>query len=167
MKKKIIKVNEDTFELTEVEIDVPDEEVSKLEKPVEDVFAWSAEDKVKDKLEKTEKGPLIDEGEMILAALGCGIDELNEKFRRWKRTEKEFKDIYEPFKTKLLELYDGQNLPKNIVMGEAGCGVKLTYVSPSTRSTIDSKKLKEEEPEIAKKFTKITDVGATVRIEEL
>ena len=29
----------------------------------------------------------------------------------------------------------------------------------------DSKKLKEEEPELAKKFTKTTDVNATIRIE--
>ena len=45
--------------------------------------------------------------------------------------------------------------------------MKLTYVSPSERKTIDSKKLKEEEPEIAKKFTKTTNVKASVRIEEV
>lgn len=43
----------------------------------------------------------------------------------------------------------------------------MTYVSPSTRSSIDSKKLKEEEPAIAEKFTKTTNVTASVRIEEL
>ena len=46
-------------------------------------------------------------------------------------------------------------------------GVKLVYVSPSVRNTIDSKKLKEEEPELAKKYTKTTNVSATIRLEEV
>ena len=49
----------------------------------------------------------------------------------------------------------------------AGGKVKLTHVSPSTRSTIDNKKLKEEEPELAKKFTKVTNVSASIRLEEI
>ena len=56
-----------------------------------------------------------------------------------------------------------KDLPKTIIVG----GTKLTYVSPSTRNTIDSKKLKEEEPELAKKFTKTSNVRATVKIEEV
>jgi predicted phage-related endonuclease len=54
-------------------------------------------------------------------------------------------------------------MPKTITIG----GTKLTYVSPSIRNTIDSKKLKEEEPELAKKYTKATNVSATVRIETI
>ena len=43
--------------------------------------------------------------------------------------------------------------------------LKVTYVEPTTRSTIDSKKLKEELPTIAEKYTKTTVVKGSVRIE--
>ena len=52
-------------------------------------------------------------------------------------------------------------MPKSIVVG----GAKLTYVSPSTRTTVDTKKLKEEEPELAKKYSKTSLVSATIRLE--
>jgi predicted phage-related endonuclease len=54
-----------------------------------------------------------------------------------------------------------KELPKSLVVDS----VKLTYIAPTTRSTIDTKKLKEEEPELAKKFTRVSDVSATVRID--
>ena len=43
--------------------------------------------------------------------------------------------------------------------------LKVTYVEPSTRTTIDSKKLKEELPAIAEKYTKTTMVKGSVRID--
>ena len=43
--------------------------------------------------------------------------------------------------------------------------LKITYVEPTTRSTIDSKKLKEDLPAVAEKYTKITAVKGSVRIE--
>lgn len=43
--------------------------------------------------------------------------------------------------------------------------LKITYVEPTTRETIDSKKLKEDLPAIAKKYTKISQVKGSVRIE--
>lgn len=138
MKKKIMKIDEDTLEITEVEIEVPDEEMPETKEPT-------------------------DVEDILRAALDCDVDEFYSKYQEWKNAEASFKAVYDPFKTKLLELHEKQNLPKNVIVG----GVKLTYVSPSTRSSIDSKKLKEEEPEIAKKFTKTSNVGATIRIEEV
>lgn len=41
---------------------------------------------------------------------------------------------------------------------------KITYIAPGTKETIDSKKLKEEIPDIAKQFTRISQVKAQVRI---
>lgn len=43
--------------------------------------------------------------------------------------------------------------------------LKITYVEPTTRSTIDSKKLKEDLPAIAEKYTKISQVKGSVKIE--
>ena len=122
MKKKIIKIDEDTFEITEVEIDIPDDK--ELPKKVEG-----------ESVEDTLRG-----------ALGCDVDEFYSKYTEWKNAEAKFKELYDPFKEKLLKLHETQNLPKNVVIG----GIKLTYDSPSIRNSIDSKKLKEDEPELAK-----------------
>ena len=40
----------------------------------------------------------------------------------------------------------------------------ITYVAPSERETIDSARLKEEHPELAKKYVKTSTVKASVRI---
>ena len=42
--------------------------------------------------------------------------------------------------------------------------VKITYVAPTTRESIDSKKLKAELPDIAAKYTKTSEVKDSVRI---
>jgi hypothetical protein len=42
--------------------------------------------------------------------------------------------------------------------------LKMTYIAPSVRETIDTKKLKEEQPDIAKKYAKKTKVKETVKI---
>lgn len=42
--------------------------------------------------------------------------------------------------------------------------VKFTYVAPTTRTTIDSAKLKKDLPEIAEKYSKTSKVSASVKI---
>lgn len=97
----------------------------------------------------------------IMETLDCKPEEFFQKYRDYLAAEAEFKRIFDPFKEKLLKLYkETPEIPNTLSIG----GVKVTYVSPSTRTSIDSKKLKEEEPEIAKKFTKTTDVNATLRL---
>lgn len=101
---------------------------------------------------------------MVQSVLNCEPEEFYKKYKKYKKAEKEFNELFEPFKKGLVQLYSEQSgLPHSIIVG----GAKLTYVSPSTRSTVDSKKLKEEEPEIAKKFTKSISVNASIRIEEI
>lgn len=139
MKKKIIKIDEDTFEITEMYIDVEDTDI--IEEATSDV--------------------VDDFAEALRNAMGCTADEFYDKYKKMKDAETEFKAVYEPLKAEVIKLHETQNLPKNVIVG----GAKLTYISPSTRNTIDSKRLKEEEPEIAKKFTKTSQVAATVRIE--
>lgn len=140
MRKKIIKIDEDTFEITEMYVEVEDEKV----------------------VEEATGDAITDFADALRSAMGCTTDEFYDKYTAYKNAEAEFKSVYEPLKAEVIKLHETQNLPKIVIVG----GAKLTYVSPSTRSTIDSKKLKEEEPEIAKKFTKTSQVGATVRIED-
>ena len=88
-------------------------------------------------------------------ALGCDPYEFEEKYEKFKKAEAEFNSIYEPFKDNLIKLHqDNKDLPKSVIIG----GIKCTYVSPSTR-------LKEEEPELAKKYMKTSNVKPTIRIE--
>lgn len=99
--------------------------------------------------------------EVIQSVLNCEPDEFYKKYKKYKKAEEEFNKLYEPFKKGLIQLHaEHSELPTSVVVG----GAKLTYVSPSTRTTIDSKKLKEEEPELAKKYSKTSLVSATIKI---
>lgn len=94
--------------------------------------------------------------------LPCEPDDFVQKYKKYKDAKAEFDAAFEAFKVNLIELHKVKpDLPKSVIIG----GIKVTYVSPSTRTTIDTKKLKEEEPELAKKFSKTTNVEATVRLE--
>lgn len=134
--KKVIRyVDEDTLEIKETILE--DDTISESEK-IEDMI------------------------NVFTQALGCDPDEFSNKYLAMKQAEKEFEELYAPFKENLIDLHSKRNdLPNSLVVGS----VKLTYVSPSTRNTIDSKKLKEEEPAVAEKYTKTTNVKATIRLE--
>ncbi len=43
--------------------------------------------------------------------------------------------------------------------------VTFTYIAPTTRNTIDSAKLKKDLPDVAAKYTKTSNVSASVKIE--
>ena len=115
--------------------------------------------------EESSTDEVIDDfADALRAALNCESEEFYQKYRDMKKAEEDFNAIYTPFKERLLSIYkDKPDLPKNIIIG----GLKLTHVSPSTRTTIDSKKLKEEEPELVKKYSKTSNVKATIRLEEV
>lgn len=99
--------------------------------------------------------------DLVQSVLNCEPDEFYKKYKKYKKAEEEFTKLYEPFKKGLIKLHETYTeLPNTVIVG----GAKLTYVSPSIRNTIDSKKLKEEEPELAKKYTKSTIVSASVKI---
>ena len=135
MKKVIRYVDEDTLEIKEL---VVEKEITESEK-IEEMT------------------------DLFLQALGCDPDEFSKKYLAMKQAEKEFEELYAPFKENLIDLHSKcDDLPKTVVIGST----KLTYVSPSTRNTIDSKKLKEEEPAVAEKYTKTTNVKATIRLED-
>ena len=106
----------------------------------------------------------LEELDKFKQALPCEPEEFSEKYRAFKQATEEFDKVFVPFKENLIKLHEqNEYLPKTVIVD----GVKVTYVSPSIRNTIDSKKLKEEEPELVKKYTKATNVKATVRLEKI
>lgn len=116
-------------------------------------------------VEEDEKSPVDGMADIFRQALSCTSTVFAEKYKKFIEAKEQFDEIYEPFKANLLELHKSNpNLPKTVMIEGT---VKVTYVSPSTRNTIDSKKLKEEEPELVKKFTKTSNVNATVRLEKI
>lgn len=144
--KTIKIIDEDTLEIRDVVIKEEDEK--------DTISALTLHDETEENIVKSLK-----------QALGCEPEEFVNKYKAFKKATEEFDAVYQPFKNNLLELHKKDlDLPKSIIVGGA---VKVTYVSPSTRTTIDSKKLKEEDPELAKKFTKISNVKATIKLEEL
>lgn len=137
--KTIKVIDEDTLEIKEVVVEEVSEEMTE-----------EAADEV---------------AKAFRQAMTCDPDEFAKRYTEFKEAKAKFDEVYEPFKLNLLSLYkDKPEIPKSVIIGGK---VKLTHVSPSTRSTIDSKKLKEEEPELAKKFTKVTNVSASIRLEEM
>ncbi len=42
--------------------------------------------------------------------------------------------------------------------------IKMVYVAPTTRTTIDSARLKKDHPDIVDKYSKVSDVSASVRV---
>lgn len=137
MKKVIRYVDEDTLEI--------------MEKVVDDG--------------KTEIETDVDQTVSLFEqALGeCDTEEFGRRYLDFKEAEKKFMEVYEPFKAYLIHLHENHpTFPKSVVVGTA----KLTYVSPSTRTSIDSKKLKEEEPAIAEKYSKTTNVKASIRLSD-
>ena len=57
-----------------------------------------------------------------------------------------------------------QAMEKNGVTSFENENIKISYVAPTTRTSIDSAKLKKELPEIAEKYTKTSNVKASLRI---
>lgn len=55
-------------------------------------------------------------------------------------------------------------MEKHGVKKFTGDFIEITYIAPSTRNTIDNKKLKMEYPDIAEKCTKTSNVASSIRI---
>ena len=72
---------------------------------------------------------------------------------------KDLKALQESYKENLLKEMEENNVLK--VDTEE---LSISYVAPSTRETLDSKKLKEDLPDIYDLYVKFTDVKSSLRI---
>lgn len=83
------------------------------------------------------------------------------KYKQMKKLEAEIKEAEDKFKENLIQMFE--SIPALETNTVALDGLKFTYVSPSTRTSVDSKKLKEEYPEIYTKVTKTSNVKSSIR----
>ena len=72
---------------------------------------------------------------------------------------KDLKSLQDSYKENLLKEMEENNVLK--VDTEE---LSISYVAPSTRETLDSKKLKEDLPDIYDLYVKFTDVKSSLRI---
>ena len=72
---------------------------------------------------------------------------------------KDLKSLQDSYKENLLKEMEENNVLK-IDTEE----LSISYVAPSTRETLDSKKLKEDLPDIYDLYVKFTDVKSSLRI---
>ena len=102
------------------------------------------------------------------AFTSCTPNEFYEKYKKYKQAEAEFNAVYEPLKQNLIQLHKTMpGLEHTITLNGLLDGLGLTYVSPNVRTSIDTKRLKEEEPELVKKYTKTTQVEASIRLNSI
>lgn len=88
----------------------------------------------------------------IEAKISLIIKELKEKEEELKNKNEQIKEV---LKNKMEE--NGLKTYENAY-------VKLTYIAPTKRNTIDSKKLKEELPDVYMNYCKVSDVKSSIRM---
>lgn len=114
-----------------------------------------------EKLLEAERNGEIYQGRQLAVAgeLLDQIAEAEEKIKNFELLKKEVEAHNETLKAKLLEAMKTQG-----IKSFENDALKITYIEPTTRETIDSKRLKEERPEIAEQYKKISKVKDSVRI---
>lgn len=83
------------------------------------------------------------------------------KYKQMKKLEAEIKEAEDKFKQNLIQMFE--SIPELETKTVALDGLKFTYTSPYTKTTVDSKKLKEEFPEIYNKVIKTSNVKSSIK----
>lgn len=80
------------------------------------------------------------------------ITDLIQRKKQMDELEKELKAQL----VKAMEAYGVKSFENDLI--------KMVYVAPTTRSSIDSARLKKDHPAIVEQYTKVSDVSASVRV---
>ena len=121
---------------------------------------YVGDDKIENLLNAERGGRLI--SDVDLGVSEEELEDLEELMQEIKVKKEELK-VLEDKVGKIQDiLYDtmGKEGVKTVDRGK----LKITYVAPSTRVSVDSKKLQKEEPEICKKYVKTTTVAGSIKI---
>lgn len=121
---------------------------------------YVGDDKIENLLNAEREGRLI--SDVDLGVSEEELEDLEELMQEIKVKKKELK-VLEDKVGKIQDiLYDtmGKEGVKTVDRGK----LKITYVAPSTRVSVDSKKLQKEEPEIYKKYVNTTTVAGSIKI---
>ena len=121
---------------------------------------YVGDEKIENLLKAEREGRLI--SDVDLGVSEEELEDLTELMEDIKSKEEELKLLKEKVDKVKGILYDtmGKEGVKTVDRGN----LKITYVAPSSRTSVDSKKLEKEEPEIYKKYVKTTTVAGSIKI---
>ena len=121
---------------------------------------YVGDDKIENLLNAEREGRLI--SDVDLGVSEEELEELEELMKDIKSKEEELnllKEKVDKVKETLYGIMEKEGV-KTVDRNK----LKITYVAPSTRVSVDSKKLQEKEPEIYKKYVKTTTVAGSIKI---
>ena len=121
---------------------------------------YVGDDKIENLLNAEREGRLI--SDVDLGVSEEELEELEELMEDIKSKEEELNLLKEKVDKVKETLYS--TMEKEGIKTVDRNKLKITYVAPSTRVSVDSKKLQKEEPEIYKKYAKTTTVAGSIKI---
>ena len=121
---------------------------------------YVGDEKIENLLNAEREGRLISDVDLGVSEEELeDLTELMEKITVKEKELKLLKDMVDSVKTVLYGTMEKEGI-KTVDRGN----LKITYVAPSCRTSVDSKKLEKEEPEIFKKYVKTTTVAGSIKI---
>ena len=121
---------------------------------------YVGDEKIENLLNAEREGRLISDVDLGVSEEELeDLTELMEKITVKEKELKLLKDMVDSVKTVLYGTMEKEGI-KTVDRGN----LKITYVAPSCRTSVDSKKLEKEEPEIYKKYVKTTTVAGSIKI---
>ena len=121
---------------------------------------YVGDDKIENLLNAEREGRLISDVDLGVSEEELvDLEELMEKITVKEKELKLLKDMVDSIKTVLYGTMEKEGI-KTVDRGK----LKITYVAPSCRTSVDSKKLEKEDPEIYKKYAKTTTVAGSIKI---
>ena len=121
---------------------------------------YVGDEKIENLLKAEREGRLI--SDVDLGVSEEELEDLTELMEEIKAKEDELKLMKEKV-DKVKEILYGTMEKEGVKTVDRG-NLKITYVAPSSRISVDSKKLEKEEPEIYKKYIKTTTVAGSIKI---
>lgn len=121
---------------------------------------YVGDEKIENLLKAEREGRLISDVDLGVSEEELvDLEELMQKIKVKEDELKLLKDMVDSVKTVLYGTMEKEGI-KTVDRGN----LKITYVAPSSRTSVDSKKLEKEEPEIYKKYAKTTTVAGSIKI---
>ena len=121
---------------------------------------YVGDEKIENLLNAEREGRLISDVDLGVSEEELvDLEELMEKITVKEKELKLLKDMVDSVKATLYGTMEKEGI-KTVDRGN----LKITYVAPSSRTSVDSKKLEKEEPEIYKKYAKTTTVAGSIKI---
>ena len=101
--------------------------------------------------------------ELIKVENGISILDLDtaEKIAEFERAAKEIKKQQDELKQMILKEMEDKNI---LSLRDEENDLLISYIAPTERETLDSKRLREEQPDVYDEYIKFTPVKSSIRI---